>query len=74
MQIELEAEIKSIGFKPVRKNKSELVITIVTESFNPGQEYAELLNKNGKIVKVVFLDSAGEDAVDGMNPAKRDTY
>lgn len=62
MRIELDAEIKSIAFKPVRKNKSELVITIVTESYKPGAEYQELLNKNGQIVKVVFMESENADA------------
>ena len=64
MQISLEVEVKSIGFKPVRKNKSELVITVVAESFNPGQEFAQLLDKNGKVVRVIFLDSENEHVED----------
>ena len=64
MQIELEVEVKSMGFKPVRKNKSELVITLVAESFAPGRDFGELLDKNGKVVRVVFLDSQNEEVDD----------
>ena len=64
MQISLEVEVKSIGFKPVRKGKSELVITIVAESFKPGTDFAGLLDKNGKVVKIVFMDSSNVEDKD----------
>ena len=64
MQIQLEVEVKSIGFKPVRKNKSEIVITLVAESFRPGEEFGGLLDKNGKVVRIVFLDSQNEEVDD----------
>lgn len=61
MKIAVEVEVKAIGFKPVRKGKSELQITLVAESEIPGSQFAELMDKNQKVVRVIFLDSENED-------------
>jgi len=63
MEVQLDAEVKSINFKPIRKNKSEVTITFVAESYNPKEEFGDLMNKNGKMVKVVILESEFEDAI-----------
>jgi hypothetical protein len=55
--IVFDAEAKSINFKPVRKNKSEAVVTLVTESYNPGMDFGDLMNKNGQVVKVTIEES-----------------
>lgn len=74
MQVTFECEIKGVNTKAVRKNKSECIITIVTESYTPGDDFREMLNKSGRIMRVTFSDSPDEDAVDGMNPPGRDAY
>ena len=61
MQISMEVAVKGAVLKPVRKNKSELVIILVAESFTPGRDFSELLDKNGKVVHVVFSDSENEE-------------
>lgn len=65
MRIEIICELKDAKHKPVRKNKSEVTITLVAESYNPGDEFRDLYNKSGRTVKVCFTDDPDEDAIDG---------
>ena len=61
MRMNFEAELKGIAQKPIRKGKSRLTITLTTESFNPGEEFRELMNMHGKTISVSVEGKYGDD-------------
>jgi hypothetical protein len=65
MRIEFNAEVKSFNHKPAGPKASEGVLTLSVESFKPGDEWRDLLNQNGAMLKVIIVDEETGNRMDG---------